>query len=72
MPKRDSHRRRLEYLARCKYGQLRDKGWPDDVAVYAALYYVGAKSLEWLKTHFKPWFVELVIENKPKGDTTHA
>lgn len=48
---RDQARRELEYHARCCHGTLVDAGWPKHLAPYAALYYVGAKSLEWLKEH---------------------
>lgn len=59
---RDQKRRELEYKARCLHGELLDSGWPANLAPYAALYYVGAKSIDWLKEHFKPDAVEYICK----------
>lgn len=59
---RDQKRRELEYKARCMHGELLDAGWPAYLAPYAALYYVGAKSIDWLKEHFPPAAVEYICK----------
>lgn len=64
MPKRlgeEGHpRREHEYKTRCLIGHLLDSGWAPRIAPYAALYYSGAKTLEWLKEHLPSADVEYI------------
>jgi len=59
---RDEARRTLEYKSRCLHGELLDSGWEPRFAPYAAMYYAGAKSIEWLKEHLPATAVDYICK----------